>query len=282
MALLPTLLNVGHLNLFANWNWKDVYSPFARIYYVESGSAKVHIYNKVYTLRPGNLYLIPPFTRHDDTCDDHFSLYYVHFYESNTNKSSIFDRFNFPFEVAATDVLTTSLFSRILTINPNRHLPQIDPVLYDNMPKLSQFAAENKRMPLHSIIETQGILLQLLACFLQMATLKAAYTDDRINKCLAYIQAHTDKSITLAELANTSCLSEDHLIRLFKKDVGCTPLKYINGKKMERAQLLLLTTDLSVREIAMEFSIDNISYFNRMFKQHTGNTPSEYRNTRHS
>lgn len=57
----------------------------------------------------------------------------------------------------------------------------------------------------------------------------------------------------------------------------CTPLKYINLKKIEKAQLLLLTTDISIRDIALELAMDNISYFNRMFKLHIGKTPTEYR-----
>jgi AraC-like DNA-binding protein len=41
--------------------------------------------------------------------------------------------------------------------------------------------------------------------------------------------------------------------------------------------LLLLTTDMPVRDVAFELAIDNVSYFNRIFKQHTGTTPSGYR-----
>jgi YesN/AraC family two-component response regulator len=39
----------------------------------------------------------------------------------------------------------------------------------------------------------------------------------------------------------------------------------------------LLTTDMPVRNIALELSVDNISYFNRLFKQHTGKAPAAYR-----
>jgi AraC-like DNA-binding protein len=46
---------------------------------------------------------------------------------------------------------------------------------------------------------------------------------------------------------------------------------------MEKAQLLLLTTDMSVTDIAMDLSTDSIPYFYRLFKQYTGSTPGEYR-----
>ena len=270
------LLNVGYLELNANWNWQEVYSPFARIYYVKGGEARTLINNKVYTLKPGKLYLIPPFTLHNDECDSYFSLYYIHFYEKNTRKESIFDKYDFPVEVDA-ELLELLLIQRLLSINPGRHLQHIDPGLYDNMPTFSQYIAENRRLPLHSVVETQGILQQLISRFLEKAKMKPGYKDVRINMCLKYIHENTDKDISISLLADIACITEDHLIRIFKREMNCTPLKYINGKKMEKAQLLLLTTDLPVREVALELLIDNVSYFNRIFKKHTGKTPQKYR-----
>jgi AraC-like DNA-binding protein len=270
------LLNVGYAELNANWNWKGIYSPFARFYYVKDGSAKTRIGNKVYLLEPNHLYLTPPFTLHDDECDSRFSLYYIHFYEEVANKESIFDKYAFPVGIKASE-LDYSLTQRLLAINPERHLRYLDPEMYDNFPTFSEYLAHNNRMPVHSIIETQGILHQLAAKFMEQASAKADKKDSRINKCLQYIHENLDKNISVSDMANLSCLSEDHLIRLFKKNMNCTPLKYINLKKTEKAQLLLLTSNMPVRDIAMELLIENISYFNKLFKQHTGKTPGQYR-----
>lgn len=270
------LLNVGFSELNANWNWQEVYSPFARIYYIKGGQARTLINNKMYTLKPGKLYLTPPFTLHNDECDSYFSLYYIHFYEKNIHKESIFDKYDFPVEVDA-ELLDLLLIERLLAINPGRHLQHIDPGLYDNMPTFSQYIARNRQLPFHSIAETQGILQQLTSRFLAEARIKPGFKDARINKCLKYIHENTDKDISVRQLADIACITEDHLIRIFKKEMNCTPLKYINSKKMEKAQLLLLTTDLPVREVALELLIDNVPYFNRIFKRYTGKTPQEYR-----
>lgn len=270
------LLNIGYSELNANWNWKSIYSPFARIYYVTEGEARTYINDKVYTLQPGFLYLTPPFTLHDDECDSCFSLYYIHFYEKTINKETIFDRYDFPIGISGDD-LGLSLTKRLHSINPDRHLRHFDPQMYDNFPTFSQYIADNNKMPLHSVVETQGILYQLLARFLEQAQIKSGNRNERVSKCLRYIHENVDKDVSISQLAGVACISEDHLIRLFKKDMQCTPLRYINLKKIEKAQLLLLTTDISVRDIAFDLSIDNISYFNRLFKQHTGKTPTEYR-----
>ena len=75
------LLNCGRAQHYADWNWQNVSSPFARLYWVERGTAKVHMNNTIYTLTPGSIYLIPPFHLHGYECDDYFTLYYFHVYE---------------------------------------------------------------------------------------------------------------------------------------------------------------------------------------------------------
>lgn len=270
------LLNIGYSELNADWNWKGIYSPFARIYYVKKGEARTRIGGKSYILKPDRLYLTPPFTLHDDECDSYFSLYYIHFYEKTLNKESIFDTHNFPIEIKANS-LDLLLTERLLYINPDRHLRHYDPKLYDNPPTFSQYIADNNRMPMHSSIETQGILYQLISKFLETAEIKTSNRDIRISKSLQYIHENINKDISVLTLSNIACLSEDHFIRLFRSEMGYTPLKYINLKKIEKAQLLLLTTDTPIRDVAFELSIDNISYFNRVFKQYTGKTPGEYR-----
>ena len=66
-----------------------------------------------------------------------------------------------------------------------------------------------------------------------------------------------------------------------KKETGVTPSKYINQKKIEKAQLILVTDEMSVKNVAFSLSFDDYSYFNRLFKKTTGLTPQEYRNSYH-
>ena len=54
-----------------------------------------------------------------------------------------------------------------------------------------------------------------------------------------------------------------------KKELGTTPLQYINQKKIEKAQLLLITEELAVKEIAFQLAFDDYSYFNRLLKKTT-------------
>lgn len=63
----------------------------------------------------------------------------------------------------------------------------------------------------------------------------------------------------------------------FQKEVGTTPLQYINQKKIEKAQLILITEDIPVKNIAYLLAYEDHSYFNRLFKKITDVTPQQYR-----
>lgn len=271
------LLNVGYTQLNANWNWNRICSPFARIYFVEEGGARTRIGGEVFDLKPGYLYLIPPFTLHDDICEGYFALYYIHFYENAPLPDSLFDKYAFPVELAATE-LHPVLVERLLAVNPERYLRHIDPQIYDNASSFRRFDEDNSKMPLCSTIETQGILYQLMAAFIREMELKSANKDKRIFQSIQYIHAHINQNISVSHLADLCCMTSDHFIRLFRKEMKLTPLKYINQKKMERAQILLTTTSQAVQQIAVDLSVENVSYFNRLFRQHAGKTPSQFRN----
>jgi AraC family transcriptional regulator len=77
-----------------------------------------------------------------------------------------------------------------------------------------------------------------------------------------------------------ACFSKDHFTRIFKSLLGMPPCEFIIRKRIEKAQLLLLTTDLSHTRIMEETGIRNASYFSRIFKKYTSYTPAVYRRQR--
>ena len=101
------------------------------------------------------------------------------------------------------------------------------------------------------------------------------------NKRQVLVLGEKKTSLDLDDLADTSCLSKDHFSRLFKHETGISPLQYINQKKIEKAQLMLVTSNMPVKNIASSLACDNYSYFNRLFKKMTGVPPQEYRNSYH-
>ena len=272
----PLVLNVGLAVHNADWNWKNVNSPFTRLYYVTEGSAQIELPDGIYTLSHKHIYFIPAFTIHTNICKSNFVHYYLHIYEDHYSDNDWLDHWKFPVEIEATD-LDLALFKRLCEINPHMTLQKSDPTTYDNNPTLMQNLIKNRQRAFCDKVESRGIVFQLLSRFFKQGQSKIEMEDNRIAKTVLYIRKHLNEAIELEKLAEISCLSKDHFIRLFKKELGTTPLQYINQKKIEKAQLLLITEELAVKEIAFQLAFDDYSYFNRLFKKTTGVTPQEYR-----
>jgi len=270
------LLNVGSAVHDGNWNWPGISSPFFRIYLVGAGSARLRLLGKEHTLRPGYLYIVPPFVLHSDACDDHFEHSYVHVYEEMGHEESLFEQWTVPVEIRAS-LLDEMLFRRLLEINPDKALDYFDPQTYDNNRNLYKSIADSTKHPAPVLLETEGIIEMLLSRFLANSVKSVQTEDFRILKVLSYIRKHIDQKMTVHELANLCLLSEYHFLRLFKRELKTSPITYINQKKIERAQLLLVVYKKSIKEIAYSLSFENVSYFTRLFKNVVGATPSKYR-----
>lgn len=263
--LHPLVLNVGLAIQDADWNWKNVSSPFSRLYYVTEGEAKIQFADGIYTLHPNHLYFIPAFTRHTYICNSRFVHYYLHIYDDHKSDEGWLELWNFPFEIP-TGKWELQLFERLCEINPHMSLQKSDPSTYDNNLTLMKSLMKNRQRAFCDKVESRGIVLQLLARLFKQAKSKIETKDNRIVKSVLYIHRHIGETISLNTLAENACLSKDHFIRLFKSEMNMTPLQYINQKKIEKAQLLLITEALSVKEISFRLAFDDYSYFNRLFK----------------
>ena len=270
------LLNVGLARQDGDWNWKDVRSPFSRIYYVKEGEAMLHFSNKSVTLRPGHLYIIPAYTLHSYECHGLFTHYYLHVYEGFKSEMNMMECYDFPTEVDATHD-EERMLQHMCEQLPHAQLPESDPQAYDNMTQISSFIERYRDMPLWLKMELRGAILTLFSRFMRQATPHLWTTDERLKRVLDHIHNHITQDVDIDVLANVACLTKPYLIRLFKRELGTSPLQYINGKKVERAQLLLYTTDMPIKEVAYALGFSDHSYFIRMFRKMTGTTPQDYR-----
>ncbi len=95
---------------------------------------------------------------------------------------------------------------------------------------------------------------------------------------LAYLEIHyRDPDLSQVQVADVFQISSYTLCRMFKKQVGVGYTDYVNSKRLEAAKELLLTTDYSVREIAVAVGFVNENYFSRIFKTMVGVTPTAFR-----
>lgn len=274
------LVICDYAELDKSWNYLHVTSTFYRLYYINGGSGKLYNSDCSLVLEPGFLYLIPSYTACNYSCDDHLSQYYIGFMETSADGASMFSANRKLFKLPATDEDIAAV-KKILTLNPGRGLTaSYNPTVYEKNKVLEEHIARNDSTLQHSYVATCGLLLQLIARF--MATPEFSNVDRvpihaLIADALYYIHTNLQTEITVALLARRANKTPDHFSRLFVDATGELPLVYIRMKRIERARLLLTTTNMLFYEIAAETGFESLSYFARVFKKTTGQTPGQYK-----
>ena len=92
-----------------------------------------------------------------------------------------------------------------------------------------------------------------------------------------YLQEHLAEDISLSVLAEQFHLNSQYISQLFKSEIGVNFLAYLTNIRMERAKKLLLSTSLSVAEVAEQSGYGDYRVFTKVFKKSEGITPSQYR-----
>jgi AraC-like DNA-binding protein len=95
-----------------------------------------------------------------------------------------------------------------------------------------------------------------------------------------FMDLHYAEPLAIEDIARRAHASKAHFIREFRTTFGETPHQYLLTRRIERAQHLLHTTDLSVTEVCLAVGLQSLGSFCTSFKRVVGMTPGEYRRVR--
>lgn len=98
-----------------------------------------------------------------------------------------------------------------------------------------------------------------------------------IVKITRYIQEHMEDDINLSALAEKFYLNPQYISQLFRNEIGVGFLVYLTSIRMEKAKQLLVSTSLTITEIADRVGYGDYRVFTKVFKKSEGMTPSQYR-----
>ena len=134
-------------------------------------------------------------------------------------------------------------------------------------------------------VPSEQHLYDALAQAMLLAYLSAAgFGDKRENPlpgplrlAVDHIESKYQKACSLEILSGVAGITGAHLIRLFKKYLGTTPVQYVWHKRTEAGAQLLRETGLSISETAYRCGFQNPYHFSRMIKKHVGHAPRTYR-----
>lgn len=103
------------------------------------------------------------------------------------------------------------------------------------------------------------------------------FDDQRIKAVLIMMEQHLDRDVSIDKLASSVNLSRRQLERVFKDKAAMTPARAYDRVRMEHAKTLLLQSNTTTFEVALDVGFVNASHFTRTFKRVHGRTPSQVR-----
>jgi YesN/AraC family two-component response regulator len=98
-----------------------------------------------------------------------------------------------------------------------------------------------------------------------------------IDRTLKYVALNYVGQITLTDVADYACVSVAYLCVGFKRYTGFTVIEYLNAYRVEVAKNMLVETNHLLEKIAFQVGINDVIYFNKVFKRFTGLSPGKYR-----
>lgn len=159
------------------------------------------------------------------------------------------------------------LSSQIKTIKDNITFFENDPLWLDE-----QFFKLMQTM-LFEHIDTLKEAEAILA--IKSSTREELYR--RISIAHDYIRAFYNEPIKLQDVAQVACLSPNHLLRNYSRIYGKTPHQHISEFRILKSKQLLSRTEFNITDITYELGFSNPASFSKMFKQHVGISPLQFR-----
>lgn len=250
------LINTGRQDCRDMHQWGPGMRNCYVIHYVIRGEGFLEINGKTYFIKAGESFLIRPFTT-------------VFYYPNPQN----------PWEYTWIDFIGLQVSDFLGQLNVTPHCPVWSvqnssrlQLLYDRLQELSVLH--------HNKAEANGILLAILGFYadsMPINTPTVQRENMRLSMALTLIRTNYHHSYfhvdTICQMMN---LSRATLYRLFRAELGQSPISYLQNYRLEQAKKML-SMDSTVKVTSVSCGFDDPLYFSRLFKKYTGIAPSKYK-----
>ena len=241
-----------------NWRGYQVRPPFSSIGLIRGGTGTIIVNGQEMHPIKDQLYLIPAHSTltHFNDGTQPYLKYFCHF-NIKLHDMELFDIINIPLCVTLED---SSVAAK----------------LFENM------IAAHQEKNITSLIKAKQYMMDLVCFYLDCCSgpeisLIENTSDTAINKAISYAEAHLDRPVSVAEMAEIAGYHPSHFTKLFRKRFGVSPARFIIRKKTHFAMEQLSATVKPIADIAEAMGFSSQFYFCSFFKKQTGMTPSEYR-----
>ncbi len=247
---INSVIHSHHIN---NWQAKKLCSKTSFVMFIAlDGEATYLINNDVITVKADDLLIFPPG--------------YVRSGYSNSHKCWSFININF--DLAYNDA------AKHFFEQPYLHFKGVEKYLLNKFKEISSsWESKNKYYHIKCRNLVSDILYKLL---IKQASVFITPYSKKIEYAKSFIQSNFKNKIEINALANEIGLSNSYFRKLFNQAFSISPKQYITFLRISMAQDLLISGEVSISEIAQIVGFDDIYYFSKIFKSHTGYSPTEY------
>ncbi len=240
------------------WNMSFLHShAYYEIYFLVSGTRKIFIKDKIYALQAPGIIVIPPYALHK-TEGDAFER--INLCVAQENLSN--------YERDALDGMSCKIT-----------VPEKE--AFSDIKKLLELAIRIKNEPhpysderLRSVINYIILTLERLP---QKEGADSEYSPNLILSVIDYINSNYKRGVSLNELSREFFISKTALCAKFKAVMKCSVNDYILKNKLNRAKELLITTGMSVEEVARNSGFSSANYMGLVFKNKIGASPLSFK-----
>ncbi|GAA0117928.1 AraC family transcriptional regulator [Clostridium perfringens] len=233
----------------------------AVIHYVTKGYGTFKFNGKVYNLKQGDIFILLKGMQVEyvASIDDPWEYYWIGFSGSNANE--------YLNRTSITD-------SCVANCEENSKIPQI--IL--NMCEISKTYNPSRSDDILLLKELYSLLYALIEEFPKPFEYKDKELHTYIQDALNFINSNYMHSITVQEIADYVNLSRSYLYKMFIKNLGISPQRYLINLRMYKATLLLKGTKLPIGEVANSVGYSDSLLFSKTFSKHFSMSPLNYRN----
>ncbi len=245
-------------------NKKHSHGNCYEMLFVRSGNGVIMVKDKLFHIKPGGLYFI-------NGMDIHCSVPEVP--EDYTRSKLIIDS-NYINRIAEATGLSEAVEDLFIK-NGGLYIKSSETEAIDA--EFLKIDASLRSETMYTRAQVTAALLHIFALAHSDKSMHSQAISNNVSSVLDYINNRIEQKITLDEISANVHMSKYYMCHIFKKTIQMTVSEYILSRRISIAKKKLLYTSLPISEIALSSGFSSFAYFSKIFREHEGVTPKEFR-----
>ena len=284
MTYIPTVLNklveiselysVHYFEYSSNYRFEGESHDFWELVYVDSGTIKVTADDRSYNLSRGQMLFHKPGEFHTLSANGVVAPNLVVISFSCHSPAMVFFRHRITYAGA----IERSLMARIIEESKEAFVTPLNDPSTKELKRRNTSLAGVEQM-IQAALEELLIRLIRKGDSLPFGSISSKNEHAIPNELIQYLEQRIDQPLSVEQICRDNMIGRSQLQKMFHQHTGCGVMDYFNRLKIKTARHMIREGHLNFTQIAENLGFQSVHYFSRRFKELTGMSPSDYRNS---